>query len=44
MVGARVVAWTANEPTQWEALYMLGVDAICTDRIAELATLNWEVR
>ena len=44
MVGARVVAWTANEPTQWETLYMLGVDAICTDRIAELATFNWEVR
>jgi glycerophosphoryl diester phosphodiesterase len=42
--GARVVAWTANEPTQWKTLYMLGVDAICTDRIAELATFNWEVR
>lgn len=40
-VGARVVAWTANEPTQWEALYALGVDAICTDRIAELATYGW---
>jgi glycerophosphoryl diester phosphodiesterase len=44
MIGARVVAWTANEPTQWETLYMLGVDAICTDRIAELATFHWEVR
>jgi glycerophosphoryl diester phosphodiesterase len=43
-VGARVVAWTANEPTQWETLYTLGVDAICTDRIAELATYNWPVR
>ncbi len=43
-VGARVVAWTANEPTQWDALYDLGVDAICTDRIAELATYGWQVR
>ena len=40
-VGARVVAWTANEPGQWETLYHLGVDAICTDRIAELATYSW---
>jgi glycerophosphoryl diester phosphodiesterase len=40
-VGARVVAWTANEASQWEALYALGVDAICTDRIAELATYGW---
>ena len=43
-VGARVIAWTANEPTQWERLYALGVDAICTDRIAELATFSWQVR
>jgi glycerophosphoryl diester phosphodiesterase len=42
-IGARVIAWTANEPTQWKSLYELGVDAICTDRIAELATFNWEV-
>lgn len=40
-VGARVIAWTANEPTQWETLYDLGVDGICTDRIAELATYSW---
>lgn len=40
-IGARVVAWTANEPAQWEALYALGCDAICTDRIAELATFSW---
>lgn len=40
-VGARVVAWTANEPAQWDALYALGVDAICTDRIAELAAYGW---
>jgi len=40
-VGARVIAWTANDPSQWETLYDLGVDAICTDRIAELATYSW---
>jgi glycerophosphoryl diester phosphodiesterase len=40
-VGGRVVAWTANEASQWESLYALGVDAICTDRIAELATYSW---
>jgi glycerophosphoryl diester phosphodiesterase len=43
-VGARVIAWTANEPTQWETLYAIGVDGICTDRIAELATFSWQVR
>jgi glycerophosphoryl diester phosphodiesterase len=40
-VGARVVAWTANEAAQWEALYALGVDGICTD---ELAAYTWQVR
>ena len=40
-VGARVVAWTANDAAQWEALYALRVDAICTDRIAELAAYAW---
>jgi glycerophosphoryl diester phosphodiesterase len=40
-VGARAIAWTANEPAQWKTLYALGVDAICTDRIAELATFSW---
>jgi glycerophosphoryl diester phosphodiesterase len=43
-VGGRVVAWTANDAAQWEALYALGVDAICTDRIAELAAYAWQVR
>ncbi|MDP9200390.1 MAG: hypothetical protein M3P26_00435 [Gemmatimonadota bacterium] len=43
-VGARVIAWTANESSQWETLHALGVDAICTDRIAELATYGWQVR
>jgi glycerophosphoryl diester phosphodiesterase len=40
-VGARIVAWTANEPTQWDSLHALGVDAICTDRIAELSAYGW---
>jgi glycerophosphoryl diester phosphodiesterase len=40
-VGARVIAWTANDAAQWEALHDLGVDAICTDRIAELAAYIW---
>lgn len=29
----RVIAWTANEESQWNALSDLGVDAICTDRV-----------
>jgi glycerophosphoryl diester phosphodiesterase len=40
-VGARVIAWTANEPSQWVRLYEIGVDGICTDNIAELATFSW---
>lgn len=40
-IGARVVAWTANDPAQWETLHALGCDAICTDRIAELAAFSW---
>ena len=40
-VGARVVAWTANDPRQWQTLHALGVDAICTDRIAELSAYVW---
>jgi glycerophosphoryl diester phosphodiesterase len=40
-VGARVIAWTANEASQWEKLYAIGVDSICTDRIAELGTFRW---
>ena len=43
-VGARVIAWTANDARQWDTLYTLGVDGICTDRIAELATYDWQVR
>ena len=40
-VGARVIAWTANDPSQWERLYSIGVDGLCTDSIAELATFRW---
>jgi glycerophosphoryl diester phosphodiesterase len=40
-VKGRVIAWTANEPSQWERLYALGADGICTDRIAELVTYSW---
>jgi glycerophosphoryl diester phosphodiesterase len=37
-INARVIAWTADDPDQWETLSELGVDGICTNRIAELAT------
>ena len=40
-VNARVVAWTANDADQWKTLRDLGVDGICTDRIAELTTFDW---
>jgi glycerophosphoryl diester phosphodiesterase len=40
-LNAKVIAWTANDADQWETLRDLGVDGICTDRIAELATFNW---
>jgi glycerophosphoryl diester phosphodiesterase len=39
--GARVIAWTSNDPLQWKTLKSMGVDAICTDRIKELATFAW---
>lgn len=35
-IGARVIAWTANDTAQWQALRSLGADGICTDRIGEL--------
>ncbi|MDQ6768812.1 MAG: hypothetical protein M3Z54_02355 [Gemmatimonadota bacterium] len=38
---ARVVAWTSNRPREWKALRAIGVDAICTDRIGDLATFSW---
>jgi glycerophosphoryl diester phosphodiesterase len=34
--GARVIAWTANDASQWASLGALGIDGICTDRIGEL--------
>jgi len=37
---ARVIAWTSDDPDQWETLKEIGVDGICTDRIAELATMS----
>jgi glycerophosphoryl diester phosphodiesterase len=40
-VGARVITWTANDPSEWERLYAMGVDGLCTDRIAELVTFTW---
>ena len=35
-IGARVIAWTANDASQWASLGALAVDGICTDRIGEL--------
>jgi glycerophosphoryl diester phosphodiesterase len=40
-VDARVIAWTANDAEQWKTLRRIGVDGICTDLIAELATFKW---
>jgi glycerophosphoryl diester phosphodiesterase len=40
-VNARVIAWTANDTDQWETLRRVGVDGICTDRIAELGARAW---
>lgn len=40
-VGAKVIAWTANDPSQWKRLYSIGVDGLCTDNIAELGTFRW---
>lgn len=40
-VNARVIAWTANDAEHWETLRRIGVDGICTDLIAELATFSW---
>ena len=41
-INARVIAWTANDAAQWETLKRIGVDGICTDRIAELGAMNWQ--
>ena len=37
-IRGRVIAWTSDEAEQWETLNDFGVDGICTNRIAELAT------
>jgi glycerophosphoryl diester phosphodiesterase len=37
-VNARVIAWTSDDVDQWETLGGMGIDGICTNRIAELAT------
>lgn len=39
-VGARVIAWTANDIAHWKTLAQIGVDGICTDRIADLAAVS----
>ena len=31
--GGKLIAWTANSPSQWETLSALGVDGICTDNV-----------
>lgn len=35
--GGRVVAWTCDDPAQWDELRELGVDGICTNRSAAAA-------
>ena len=42
--GARVIAWTANDPTRWKELASLGIDGVCSDRIGELAAANIQLR
>ena len=37
----RVIAWTSNDPDEWKMLRSVGVDAICTDRIGDLAVFAW---
>jgi glycerophosphoryl diester phosphodiesterase len=39
-MGARVIAWTANEPAQWSSLRRIGADGICTDNIGELTAAS----
>ncbi len=39
--GARVVAWTSNNSSQWKTLNAMRVDAICTDRIGDLASFSY---
>lgn len=41
--GGRVIAWTCDDPTQWEQLREIGVDGICTNRSAAAATWRSEL-
>jgi glycerophosphoryl diester phosphodiesterase len=34
----RVIAWTCNDPSDWDRLVAVGVDGICTDRVGALAS------
>jgi glycerophosphoryl diester phosphodiesterase len=43
-VGARVIAWTANDRAQWQHLTNVGVDGICTDEIGKLAAATPALR
>lgn len=36
--GGRVIAWTCDDPTQWARFRAIGVDGICTDRVAACAS------
>ena len=40
-INCRVIAWTADDAEQWQTLKRIGVDGICTNRIAELTTFKW---
>jgi glycerophosphoryl diester phosphodiesterase len=31
----KLIVWTANTESQWESLFALGVDGVCTDRVDE---------
>jgi glycerophosphoryl diester phosphodiesterase len=37
-VNGRVVAWTCDEPAEWDRLRALGVDGVCTNRVGALVT------
>ena len=39
-MGARVIAWTANDSAQWSFLRRIGADGICTDHIGELTAAS----
>jgi len=41
--GGRVIAWTCDDPAQWEQLLGFGVDGICTNRSAAAAIWRTDV-